>query len=71
MTGRAISIPSPILCLPSTRDGKAYLYYYWKSPDGDATKNVQYLYAMDDPAARLEPTGAYIDSDGYLSPGCR
>ena len=27
---------------------------------------MQYLYAMDDPATRLEPTGAYIDSDGYL-----
>lgn len=58
--------PQPQFVPAYTRDGKAYLYYYWKSPDGDATKNVQYLYAMDDPAAQLEPTGAYIDSDGYL-----
>ena len=61
--------PQPHFVPAYTRDGKAYLYYYWKSPDGDATKNVQYLYAMDDPAARLEPTGAYIDSDGYLVTG--
>ena len=61
--------PQPHFVPAYTREGKAYLYYYWKSPDGDATKNVQYLYAMDDPAARLEPTGAYIDSDGYLVTG--
>ena len=61
--------PQPHFVPAYTRDGEAYLYYYWKSPDGDATKNVQYLYAMDDPAARLEPTGAYIDSDGYLVTG--
>ena len=61
--------PQPHFVPAYTRDGKAYLYYYWKSPDGDATKNVQYLYAMGDPAARLEPTGAYIDSDGYLVTG--
>ena len=61
--------PQPHFVPAYTRDGKAYLYYYWKSQDGDATKNVQYLYAMDDPAARLEPTGAYIDSDGYLVTG--
>lgn len=61
--------PQPHFVPAYTQAGKAYLYYYWKSPDGDASKTVQYLYAAENPADRLAAESAYIDSDGYLVTG--